>query len=41
MALIDKPDLRTGFWVGLGFALAYTLFAFVSMMLKRVEHRGG
>jgi hypothetical protein len=41
MALIDKVDLRTGFWVGLGFALAFTVFAMVQMLLRRAAHRGG
>jgi hypothetical protein len=41
MAAIDKTDLKTGFWVGLGLALAFALFTFVTMLLKRTVDRHG
>jgi hypothetical protein len=40
MASIDKVDLKTGFWVGLGFALAFTVFALITALLRRVTDRG-
>lgn len=39
MALIDKPDLRFGFWVGLGVLLAFMAWRIASALLARARGR--
>lgn len=37
MAFVDKPDLKTGFWVGLGVVLAFAVWALASGLLGRAR----
>lgn len=36
---IDKPDLKTGFWVGLGVVLALAVWGFVQVFLMKLVER--
>ena len=41
MTLIDKPDLKYGFWLGIGLLLAFLIWHLVSRTLGRVAQRNG
>lgn len=36
-----KADLKTGFWLGLGLALALAAFGVVQLLILRAAHRDG
>lgn len=38
MALVDKPDFKTGFWIGLGVILAFAAWGLFNLFaMKAVE----
>ncbi len=37
MALVDKGDLRLGFWVGLGLMLAFAVWALAAALVGRAR----
>jgi len=37
MSLVDKPDLKTGFWIGLGLLGAFLLLALVQAAYYRAK----
>lgn len=39
MSVIDKPDLRYGFWVGLGLLLAFLAWHLLTGLLARARGR--
>lgn len=42
MAFIDKPDLKSGFWIAVGVFLALVLIGLARMLAVRVlERRNG
>jgi len=40
MAFIDKADLKTGFWIGLGVLAALLVWAWAQAALGKVRARG-
>lgn len=40
MSVIDKPDLKYGFWLGIGLLFAFLAWHVVSAMLARARSRG-
>lgn len=40
MAVIDKPDLKYGFWVGLGLLLAFLIWRLATTAISRARSRG-
>jgi len=41
VSLVDKPDLKTGFWVGLGLLGAFLLLGLVQAAYYRAKGRAG
>lgn len=39
MSFIDKPDLKQGFWLGLGVLLAFLFIGLVRFSIAAVAHR--
>jgi hypothetical protein len=37
MPFLDKPDLKTGFWLGLGLLIAITAWALATGLLGRLR----
>jgi hypothetical protein len=37
MAFVDKPDLKLGFWIGLGLLLAFAAWALAAALLGRAK----
>ena len=37
MAFVDKPDLKTGFWLGLGLIIAFAVWALGTGLLGRLR----
>jgi hypothetical protein len=37
VAIVDKPDLKTGFWVGLGLVGAFIVWGLVSALMARAR----
>lgn len=37
MAMVDKSDLKLGFWVGLGLLLAFAVWALASSLISRAR----
>jgi len=37
MAIVDKPDLKTGFWIGLGVVFALAVWALASSWIARAR----
>jgi len=37
MAFVDKPDLKTGFWVGLGLLIAIAAWALAAGLFGRLR----
>lgn len=36
MSFIDKPDLKYGFWIGLGLVLAFAVWNFFTIILPNL-----
>lgn len=42
MAIVDKPDLKTGFWIAIGVFLALVLIGlFRALAVRALERRNG
>lgn len=41
MSFVDKPDLKTGFWVGLGLLGAFTVLGILQALYYRAKGRAG
>lgn len=39
MSILDKPDLRMGFWLGLGVVLAFLFIGVVRYLIARFTGR--
>lgn len=39
MSFIDTPDLKTGFWVGLGVALAFLVLAILQLVFYKARSK--
>lgn len=35
MSFLDTPDLKSGFWLGLGLLAAFAVWAFVQLLMMR------
>lgn len=40
MAVVDKAELKTGFWVGLGVVLALLVYSWAMALAGKLRERG-